>query len=68
LEGLVSGKEALQELKSEIDASRTRIRSIIEKSTNDDMLYQYNVQLYPLSYGANKENSTKTSNTEVDHE
>ncbi len=41
--------EAMRDIKAEIDASRTRIRAIIEKSSGEERVFQYNVQLFPLS-------------------
>jgi uncharacterized protein (TIGR02147 family) len=44
----VSHKE-IPAIKAELDACHARIRNIIEHSTNDDILCQLNIQLFPLS-------------------
>ncbi|MBL8025756.1 MAG: TIGR02147 family protein [Fibrobacteres bacterium] len=44
----VSAK-SMEDIKAEMEASRARIRSIIENSNGDEMICQYNVQLFPLS-------------------
>ncbi|MBL8025178.1 MAG: TIGR02147 family protein [Fibrobacteres bacterium] len=48
--------KAIPDIKAEIEACHARIKNIIEKSTDDDILCQLNFQLFPLSDVVEKKN------------
>ncbi len=42
-------EEAMEEVKAELEASKTRIRGIIERCKGKDRICQLNIQMFPLS-------------------